>query len=65
MGSSKSDIGKRLSFVRLWTNHIKLTPNKVWSKQYVTLINSVMLSASADVKPYLKVKKAVEKAKRR
>ena len=54
---------ERLSFVRLWANYIKRTPNQVWSKQYVTLINSVMLTASTDVKLYLKVKKAVEKAK--
>lgn len=58
-------MAERLSFVRFWADYIKRTPNEIWSKQYVMLINSVMLSASKDAKLYLKVKGTVERAKKR
>ena len=59
MGCSKRDTEERLRFVRFWADYIKHTPNDVWSKQQNVLINSVMKSASQDVKLYLKVKKSV------
>ncbi len=42
---------------------MKKTPNKKWSRQQNMLINSVMKSASQDVRLYIKVKKLSESPK--
>lgn len=57
MDLSKRSEQERLSFVRLWANYVKNTPNKKWSKQQNMLINSVMKTSSQNAKLYLKVKK--------
>jgi len=54
---SKRDIRERLRFVKRWADYVKCTPNEKWSEQQNILINSVMKSASQDVKLYLKVKR--------
>lgn len=56
----KSD--QRMAFVEFWADYVKKTPNKVWSKQQVDFINSVMKGANIDKELYLKVKEAVKKS---
>jgi hypothetical protein len=59
MASFNRDLQERLWFVRYWAAYVKRTPNSVWSRQQVSLINSVLKSANADPKLYLKVKNRV------
>lgn len=59
MALNKKEKEERLKFVRFWANYIKSHPNKVWSKQQVVLINSVMKTSNKDPKLYLKVKNLV------
>lgn len=56
------DLNADLSFIKLLVNHIKKTPNKVWSKQQADFINSVLRGANQDRELYLKVKEIMKKS---
>lgn len=60
---SKRDMVERLSFVRLWANHIRVSTDAQWSRQQAVLINSVLESANFDLGLYLKVKKIAQKGR--
>jgi hypothetical protein len=63
MALNKEEKAERLKFVRFWANYIKTHPNKVWSKQQATLINSVMKTSNKDPELYLKIKSIVARYK--
>ena len=61
MALSKKDAEQRLRFVKTWVGYVKRTPNAKWSREQNLLINSVMKTASQDLKRYLKVKRRASK----
>ena len=63
MALTRRDMAERLRFVKFWADYMKKTPNKKWSRQQNMLINSVMKSASQDIRLYIKVKKLSDSAK--
>lgn len=48
---------QRLEFVKFWADYVIKNPNKVWSKQQASFINSVMSGQKMDRKTYLSIKK--------
>lgn len=52
----------RIGFVEYWADYIKKVPNRVWSKQQVDFINSVLKGANQDKELYLKVKEIIKKS---
>lgn len=61
-GQEERDLNSDLSFIKMLAEHIKKTPNKVWSKHQADFINSVLKGANQDKELYLKVKEIAKRS---